>query len=375
MTQTNISFERRKEIKEAVYKTLAHYGHYFIPVKIKAIARSFANIRLISYSKHIKKLNISYDTMLKFAGTKDACTDYYANSNLFIIYYNDIDRNITTSNRYRWNIAHELGHIMLEHHITHEKTRIFRNELSSSEYNGLEEEADYFASLVLVPHAALIGFQIKNANYIKVMCKISEPAAKRRYYEFVAWKSHVNAQDEYDNRIFHLYYNFIYKRKCKNCGAGLIQRYGKHCPICGNKNTLEWGDGSMDYKEYETTIEGFLETCLRCGNKKIIGNFCQICGAPARNYCTNYFWNEDSYQPCTHSEPLPGNARYCPDCGAKSLFFHNDILDAWDIEYSRFMEEEALKANIPTASDGFMNIPEPNEGSASFPFFDELPFK
>ena len=109
--------------------------------------------------------------------------------------------------------------------------------------------------------------------------------------------------------------------------------------------------------------------------KKIIGNFCQICGAPARNYCTNYFWNEDSYQPCAHSEPLPGNARYCPDCGAKSLFFYNDILDAWDIEYSQFMEEEASKANMPTASDGFMNIPEPNEGSASFPFFDELPFK
>ena len=66
MTQTNISFERRREIKEAVYKMLAHYGHYFIPVKIKAIARSFAYIRLVPYSKHMKNNNLSYDDMIKF---------------------------------------------------------------------------------------------------------------------------------------------------------------------------------------------------------------------------------------------------------------------------------------------------------------------
>ena len=221
MTQTNIPLERRQEIKQAVYNTLQNYQQSNIPVKIKAITRSFPNIRLVSYSKHMKKENLSYDAMIDFTGTKDACTDYYAMVNFYIIYYNDIDRNITTSNRYRWNIAHELGHIMLNHHITHKKTRIFRNELS----------------LILVPHAALLEFQIRNANHIKVMCKISEPAAKRRYYEFVEWKSHASTLDEYDMHILHFYFNFIYKRKCKNCGAGLIQKKGKYCPICGNKNT------------------------------------------------------------------------------------------------------------------------------------------
>ena len=142
MTQTNIPLERRQEIKQAVYNTLQNYQQSNIPVKIKAITRSFPNIRLVSYSKHMKKENLSYDAMIDFTGTKDACTDYYAMVNFYIIYYNDIDRNITTSNRYRWNIAHELGHIMLNHHITHKKTRIFRNELSNSEYNELEEEAD-----------------------------------------------------------------------------------------------------------------------------------------------------------------------------------------------------------------------------------------
>lgn len=349
MTQTNIPLKRRNEIKEAVYYTLQNYKHSNIPVKIKAIARSFTNIRLVSYSKHMKKNNLSYDCMIKFTGTKDACTDYYAKANFFIIYYNDIDRNITTSNRYRWNIAHELGHIMLGHHITHEKTRIFRNELSNSEYDELEEEADYFASLILVPHAALLGFQIRNANYIKVMCKISEPAAKRRYYEFLEWKSHVSAQDEYDKRIFHLYYNFIYKRKCKNCGAGLIQRYGKYCPICGNKNTLEWGDGdNMKYPLLDTYENGKLKECPVCHNEdtNIDGNYCQICGS--------YIINKCPIQNCDNYDVLPSNARYCPICGESSTFYNANILKVWD--YKEYKNN----------SDGFMNIPDGID--------EELPF-
>lgn len=348
MIQTNIPQDRRNEIKEAVYCTLQNYSQSIIPVKIKAIVRSFTNIRLVSYSKHMKKENLSYDAMIKFTGTKDACTDYYAMVNFYIIYYNDIDRNITTSNRYRWNIAHELGHIMLNHHITHEKTRIFRNELSNSEYNELEEEADYFASLILVPHAALFEFQIRNANHIKVMCKISEPAAKRRYYEFVEWKSHASTLDEYDMHILHFYFNFIYKRKCKNCGAGLIQKKGKYCPICGNKNTLEWGDGNnMKYPLLGTYENGKLKECPICHNEEtnIAGDYCQICGRNIVNRCSNF--------DCTH-EILPANARYCPLCGTNSTFYNFGYLKDWD--YS----EPA------TSSNSFFNIPDGID--------EELPF-
>lgn len=84
MTQTNIPQDRCNEIKEAVYCTLQNYGQSYIPVKIKAIVRSFTNIRLVSYNKHMKKENLSYDAMIKFTGTKDACTDYYTTANLHL---------------------------------------------------------------------------------------------------------------------------------------------------------------------------------------------------------------------------------------------------------------------------------------------------
>lgn len=323
MTQTNISKERRLEIKSAVYNALIHSGICHLPIKIKSIARSYKNVRLISFSKHMKRLNISYEDMKAYAKTKDAFTDYYVNEDMFYIYYNDLDLNIVTSNRYRWNIAHELGHVLLNHHKNNSKTRVFRCALSDEEYDSLEEEADYFAQLLLVPHAALLGFHIENSNHIKIMCKISGPASRKRYYEYVNWRSHINAKDEYDNRIFHYYYKFIYKRQCKNCGTKLIQRYGKYCPICGQK-TLEWGDGTMLYEKLDAYENGKLKECPTCKNEEtnIDGSFCQICGEKLINHCSNYN--------CENDTPLPSNARYCPICGSPSTFCNEGILKDWN---------------------------------------------
>lgn len=188
------------------------------------------------------------------------------------------------------------------------------------------------------------------------MCKISEPAAKRRYYEFVEWKSHVGSQDEYDNHIFYLYHDFIYKRKCKHCGAGIIQRYGKYCPICGQKNSLQWRDGdNMKYSLLETYENGKLKECPTCHNEitNIEGDFCQICGNNLVNRCIN--------DECSNTSPLPSNARYCPQCGFQSSFYNNNLLKAWDYK------------EPPFVPDGFMHIPDPEE--PVFPEIDEeLPF-
>ncbi len=327
MIQTNISTKRRLEIKNTVYNALLHSKKCTLPIKIKAITRSYENIRLIPYSKHMRLFDISYEKMRAFAQTKDAFTDYYANEDRYLIYYNDIDINIVTSNRYRWNIAHELGHVLLEHHKRNNNTRIFRCSLSDKEYNYLEEEADYFAQLILVPHVVLAGFKIQNSNEIKILCKISDPASRKRYYEYLNWKSHIDAQNEYDNRIFHYYYNFIYKKQCETCKASFIQRYGKYCPICGNK-TIQWGDGNMIYPKLDTRENGKLTECPNCKNEEtdIEGDYCQICGRNLINKC--------SYDDCYYNEPLPSNARYCPICGNRSTFYNAGFLKEWNYEDS-----------------------------------------
>ena len=47
--------KRRSEIKQAVIKALENGNIFYLPLKIKAIVRSFSNIRLIPFSKHMKK--------------------------------------------------------------------------------------------------------------------------------------------------------------------------------------------------------------------------------------------------------------------------------------------------------------------------------
>lgn len=333
MTSIDILPTRRNEIKQAVIKALKNSDSRCLPLKIKSIVRSFSNVRLISFSKHMKRMNLTYKQMITSVGSNDACTDFYVDSGLYYIYYNDIDKNITNSNRYRWNIAHELGHILLKHHVDNNKTRIFRSALTDSEYDLLEAEADYFAQLILVPHAALIGFRINSHKNIRNMCKISDPAAKKRFYEYNIWKNHVDSEDNYDKQIFAYFYSFLFKKKCLNCGSGIVQRYGEYCIICGKKS-LQWGDGDMIYEKIKTYKNNKLCTCPVCDNEEtdVDGNFCSICSFNLINSCSNF--------ECT--ETLPSNARYCPKCGCKSMFLKNDVLKPWNY-------------HEPT---GFMGIPD-----------------
>lgn len=350
MTKIPINPDRKSEIKEIVYQAIVRGACINIPVEIKKICKSYPNIRVIPFSVQMRRRNMTLEEVYAQCETEDACADYYAHANKYIIYYNDVIKwKYINSNRYRWSIAHELGHILLGHHIKYEKTRIFRSELSNSEYNYLETEADYFAQLILVPHAAIASFSIKDARTIKILCQISNSAATRRHREYIEWHKHMSNDDKYDNRIFRYYFNFIFKRKCKKCNTGLIQRYGKYCPVCGQKNTLQWGDGDkMKYPLLETHENGKLKECPICHNEEtnIDGNYCQICGSYIINKCENF--------DCGNTNTLPSNARFCPLCGGRSSFHNANFLKAWDYNEST------------TVKDGFLSIPD---------VFDmELPF-
>ena len=318
-----ISTNRRNEIKECVYNTLVLYGIPSLPVKIGSIIRNIKYIKLITYSSQIKKHDITYEELILNAETKDSYAVWNSVIDRYCIYYNDIEPNIVNSNRVRWNLAHELGHIMLRHHEKAGIEKLYRKGLDDATYKQLENEADYFAQLILVPHVVLYAFRVRNSNDIRYLCKISDPASKRRYYAYKKWSLHVDPNDQFDKRIFYYYFDFIYKKECKTCGAGFIQRYGRHCPICGS-TSLRWGDGEMFYPMLDTYDGKKLRICPICENEETYfeGDYCQICGNSLVNYCRNFN--------CTHVDPLPSNARYCPFCGEESSFYTTGILKRWD---------------------------------------------
>ncbi len=313
----------RDKVKKAVILALSRANTIELPVNIKHIAKSLSNCRLIKYSKFMKSHNMSYEEMIDYAGTIDAFTDYYAQSDKYVIYYNDLDSGIMSSNRYRWNIAHELGHIMLAHHKHTNKSRLFRNTLSNEEYKMLEAEADYFASYILAPYAALSKLGVHTKHDIARHCKISDYASQYRFMDYVKWDAR-NAFDYYDNSILKFFYNSIYQKKCLRCSHYFISHMAAYCPICGNNTFKRKKDTNMEYiNEYNLDENGkVINECTHCENEDLPsdGVFCKICGTPVVNKCTNQSCNKTG----------DGNSRYCIYCGSETTFFKHKMLHSWD---------------------------------------------
>lgn len=319
---------------------------------------------LTPYSLLMEQFNCDRETVIRCLRSKDGYTQLDKDN--YSIAYND---DPALGDRKRFTLMHEIGHIYLNHLVDFDITLLYRGSLSQDENKVLENEANAFARNVLAPVSLVQQLTDKAPKNISAKFGITYHAANtrrdlfRKDYEIID----SNGLLQRMSNIFHKFYN---KTTCNKCNASFLLRYRNFCPICGSKNTLKWGDGIMNYKEYETTSEGFVESCLRCGNEKIMGDFCQICGAPVRNYCTSYLDNESPDQ-CTNNMPLSGNSRYCPKCGSMSLFYQYDILNDWNIEHDQFIEENTFGETNET--DGFMHIPDPEE--LPFPEIDEeLPF-
>ncbi len=355
----------RSKIKGMVLFTLNTCDRVEFPVNIKYICRHQPGVRLIPYSKQMQKYNLSYSEMLEQAETEDAFTIYDAKKDKYLIFYNDLDQEIMGTNRYRWNIAHELGHVMLGHHKRSKKTKIFRNSLSKNEYNALEDEADYFASYILVPYSVLHYANPTSPSQLRNICKISNKAAKIRYKEFLIWRSK-NPKALYDSMVRKIFAKDCFKKFCNNCGSSIITKKNiSFCPICG-KEELKWGNGTMIYKKYDTHEDiNKVKICLNCDNEEtnIAGDFCQICGKPLVNKCDDRGWDNypsDDGRPC--GKPVPSNARYCPYCGGKTTFLNDGVLEEWEVE----RKEQEAEDELNNKMDRYMNIPDGLD--------EELPF-
>lgn len=316
--------ERKSEIKTIVFRCLQTANINFLPIPIEKVIFSIPHLNIVPYSVVAHDFNLSRHEVELYFGSTDGCSDYSVKLQGGVIYYNDLVPKLITTNRYRWSLAHELGHIVLKHH-SNDKTRLSRNGLSNDEYNYYEEEADYFAQLILVPHACLCNFAITKPKHIELICKISSLASVRRYREYLYWYSHNTIMDSYDTDIFYWFYNYSFNRKCPVCNHVYIQRYGKYCIFCGNK--LNWSsEKTMNYFKLPTYDNNKLKQCPICTNEDtdIEGEYCQICGTRLVNVCSDI----------NCQATLPANARHCPICGSFSTFFNENILSTWQDEIS-----------------------------------------
>lgn len=304
---------------------------------------------MIPFSLHMKRNDLSYAEMIEFAGTDDACTDYYAAQDCYIIYYNDIDLFKISSNRYRWNIAHELGHIALNHHKKYSESRIFRNSLSKQRYKSLEDEADMFAAYILVPHIVVRMTADKDNPDIKSICKISGKASEYRRGEMKLWNEK-KAAERYDLDLLGFFSQFVESRAyspsisnwldslraCPACKGHILDSAAQCCSVCGQKFTGHYESRRriMFYEGADVDSKLRLIECPTCHNEQPYdeGTYCIICGSSLVNQCLNAV-SKGEIEPwleCNYDKVLPANARYCPCCGYKTSFFSRNLLRPWN---------------------------------------------
>lgn len=284
---------------------------------------------------------------------QDAKCFYDPKQNAYIVFYNQSK----PSQRIRFSLAHELAHIVLGH-LEDDRTALDRGGVEEKIYRIMEGEANTFAGNFLAPpiliRAKLSGLDF-NENSISKIAKffdLSISAVKNyRIKDYKEWLENVPSLHE--KSILNRCSLKLFPKYCPRCKYAFYGKETKFCPICGNgqikdggKNTYKGDD--MKYNQIETDVEGKILSCLTCQNENFVdkAEYCHICGSPLINYCSlahGYGYDDAS---CSHQEPLPGNARYCPYCGSETTFNRKNILVHWNTERESILDDEEIQNMI-----------------------------
>lgn len=113
----------------------------------KIIKRYSGDIKVVSYSKLMKQVGRTRSEIITTFGSDLGFCAYEPSTNHFIIYYND-----SLSKEWcRFTVAHELGHIFLEHFKIAGTNVLTCTSVSQKEYMEYEKEANVFARNLLSP--------------------------------------------------------------------------------------------------------------------------------------------------------------------------------------------------------------------------------
>lgn len=150
-----MDYGKYKNARNASWQCILDYNIKSLPVSVTKIIRQSDNIKLIKNSE-IKKLQ----------NDKSGIT--IKKKDIFYIIYRDTE----PSQRCRFTIAHELGHIFLGHLLIN--TPAYR---TFDVRDGNESAANVFARDLLAPACVLHELRITDARSIAKMCNISLEAA------------------------------------------------------------------------------------------------------------------------------------------------------------------------------------------------------
>ncbi|MDY6225353.1 ImmA/IrrE family metallo-endopeptidase [Veillonella caviae] len=266
-----------------------------------------------------------------------------------------------SNERIQFTLAHELGHIILDHCLDFKETQYFRSKMTESQYKVLEKEADTFAGAFVRPANLVMSVNEKYTPLtvfnVSDLFSISLDAASvclqivNKFCQNPRLKN-----EERINFVESQFYEFLNAKYCTICGCTFVSSSAKYCPICGN-TPLKWNNNSvsfiefyrinvggqtvMNYNTYPVNpITGAVSECPQCENEITHSewNYCPICSLPTLNKCSS----------C--GKQLAPHFRYCHECGKESIYFLENALKSWDVEAAR-IKAELEESNMPNSYD------------------------
>ncbi|WP_284641217.1 ImmA/IrrE family metallo-endopeptidase [Paenibacillus silviterrae] len=242
-----------------------------------------------------------------------------------------------SSERIRWTLAHEIGHIFLNHLFDYELTSINRGGLTQYQYRTLENEADLFAQELLAPSYVLSKLGATLAADIEFICKISRQAAKYRAQELVRFQRNV---DDFGHTFYEK--NFApYFKEVNYCSNIPVPLPNRHI----HKVSAEVKYMNVKFMNFQSDSNGRFKMCPRCGHNKFSekASYCKMCGLFLYNDCQNQLDMPRS----NCGEINPPDARYCEACGSETYMSKMGLLKTWrEMEAERFRDEEAISRRM-----------------------------
>mgnify|MGYP001162087913 FL=1 len=259
---------------------------------------------------------------LEYAFVPGCSTDFDAEASYYPVlnyYYIAINKNMvlrypfrfSSDRRLNFTLAHEFGHIFLDHLIIPKELK------TSSQKQIEEEEANEFAGRLLMPERLILTSNFVSQKEVAKSFNVSDQALWKRL-------NHLKRLDLLKAPVVNV---------CENCGNNQISPAAEFCPICGewivNKNkgvmVTYYNDG------YEVNERSKVLQCPVCENEEMWdrGEFCRICSKVLINSCT-------------YCETLAaGNSRYCELCGSETTFYQAKYLSDWQTAKARIEGREA----------------------------------
>lgn len=323
--------------RSAAYEVLLEHKITDFPIDLIALIKSYPDIKLISYSEMARRRKISLDEVQLINSSPDGSIHYDARREKYMICYND---HVLLKERVYWTLAHEFGHYILEHHKESDRSSLQRTDMADDEYELFEIEADFFARFLLNPPSIIR--QLEHVTYSRIMefFKVSYKAANNTisYLTRIAqngWT--VVPPDELKVQLEHFIDKVNIGRSCPHCNSFFVLSDAQYCPVCGSEDITNLFKGveiDMMYSGQNVDERGKAYVCPRCENEEFMldGDYCAQCGVILVNKCTQTEYSYDNTYNYVCLDQLPGNSRYCHQCGSPSTFLQNGHLRSWDAE-------------------------------------------